>query len=196
MPALTWDSGIKYDTPGVVWDGQAISKKTHKMAEQDLAQVRADEEWTDELILRLQAVITHLETKGVDLTTEQRRKAPGIGPENASMVENGVAIIRDTPEWFPLTFKRTELLADVADRLELLRAKPKALKAFELFDDTLQAVESDIVRAVSAAKLYIEQGAELSGQNNNLVAEFLEYFKRFGPTGTAPAPVTPPTPPV
>lgn len=196
MPALTWDSGIKYDTAGVVWDGLAVTNKKHKMAEQDLAQVRADDAWITELNTRLQAVITHLATKAVDLTTEQRRRAPGIGQENASMVERGTAIIRDNAEWFPPLYKRTELLADVADREKWLLAKSNVMKAAELYDDTLQAIESDIVRGILAAKPYIEQSADLTGQNNNLVAEFLEWFKRFGASGTPAAPVTPPTPPV
>ena len=107
MPALTWDSGIKWDSTqsGVVWDGQAPTNNTHKMAEQDLAQVRADDAWITQLETLLDAVIAHLATKAVNLTTEQRKKAPGIGPENASMATGTCVRLRrperPQPWWKP-----------------------------------------------------------------------------------------------
>ena len=164
------------------------------MAQQDLAKVRATQAWITQLNTLLQAVVDHLAPKVVPLTVEERRKNPGIGPENESMVNKGVGIIRDNAGWFPGLYDRAELLLDVTDRELLLLSKSLVLSVEEMFDDTLQAVESDIVRAVLEAKPYIEQSADLSGMNNNLVAEFLDWFKRFTNTGgTTPAP-TPPTP--
>lgn len=197
MPApLTWDSGpsLTWDAPGAVWDGVAQPITNTKMAQQDLAQVRATQAWVTQLNTLLQAVVDHLAPKAVALTVEERRKNRGIGPENESMVNKGVAIIRDNAAWFPGLYDRAELLLDVEDRTLLLLAKTLVLQVAEMFDDTLQAVESDIVRAVTAARPYIEQSADLSGMNNNLVAEFLEWFQRFANTGGTTPPPTPPTP--
>lgn len=164
------------------------------MAQQNLAALRIDAVWIAELKTRIQAVITHLQTKGISLTVEERKKYRTIGPETTAMVNNGIAIITENAAWFPGTFDRTEVLADVVDRDLLLEAKGPMMQAGELFDDTLHAVSSDIIKGVSNAKPYIEQGAEMSGMNNDQVNEFLEYFSRFGTPSGVILP-TPPTPP-
>ena len=182
------------------WAPVANNNQTHKpMSQQNLASLRLDEAWMTELKTRIQAVITHLLTKAVPLTVEDRRKYKTIGPENTSMVNNGIALIRENAGWFPGTFDRTEVLADVDDRELLLEAKGPMMQARELFEDTLHAVSSDILKGVGNARPYIEQGAEMSGMNNTQVKEFLDYFKRFGPQGGGdtppPPPPAPPTPP-
>ena len=198
MPApLTWDSdpSLQWDTIGASWNGVVAQPITNtKMAQQDLAKIRATQAWITQLNTLLQAVVDHLAPKAIPLTVEQRRKNPGIGLENESMVNKGVAIIRDNAAWFPGLYDRAELLLDVEDRALLLLSKSLMLNVAEMYDDTLQAVESDIVRAVLAGKPYIEQSADLTGMNNNLVAEFLDWFQRFANNGGTTPPPTPPTP--
>lgn len=184
----SWDEGT--------WDLEAeTNNPNNPMANLDLAQIRANQTWIDELTTLLDAVIAHLEEKAVPLSAEQRRKHRGIGPENASMIDNGVALVRDHADWFPGTFARAELLLDVTDRTLWLLPKGKVMELNELYFDTLQAVSADIARVVTKARMYIEEGAEATGTGNDQVAEYLEYFKRFGNQDDEEEPPVEPTPP-
>jgi len=200
MPApsiITWDSAgpdFVWDSPTLTWDAPAPNQTT-SMAHQDLAQIRATQAWIDELNTLLTAVITHLEEKTVSLTPEQKQKFQSIGPESADMVDNGVALIRDNPGWFALSFNRAELLLDVTDRNLWLQPKSHVLKIKELWEDTLHAVSADILKAIRNARPFIEQSAELTGSSNDQVREFLAYFKRFGPQPPDEEPETPELPP-
>ena len=178
------------------WSPVAENPNPRKnMAQQNLAEIRATQEWIDTLKTLLQAVIDHMEPKAVPLTVEQKNKFKTFGDEAATMVANGVMLIRDNPGWFPGTYDRAELLLDVADRDFWLQPKSLFMKIDELFHDTLHAVSSDVLKGVGNARSFIESGAELTGQSNDQVNEFLDYFSRFGPQ-TPPAPTpTPPTPP-
>ena len=191
MPALTFDSGLFFDSPGMTWDS-AAPNPTNTMAQQNLAAIRVDAAWMTQLHTLIAAVKTHLQTKAVPLTVEQRKKHTGYGPENTSMVQNGIALIRDNAGWFPTTFARAELLLDVSDRDLYVGERGAMMEIAELFDDTLHAIESDIVKGVLAARPFIEESAELSGMSNNVVDEFIAWFQRFGPQGDAPPPPPPP----
>jgi hypothetical protein len=165
------------------------------MAQQNIAEIRATQVWIDTLTTLLQAVIDHLNAKAVPLTVEEKTKYKTFGDESATMVANGVMLIRDNAGWFPGTYDRAELLLDVADRELWLQPKSLVMTIDELYHDTLHAVSSDILKAVGNARPFIEQGAELTGTSNDQVNEFLDYFKRFGPQDNPPTPTPPPTPP-
>ena len=165
------------------------------MAEPDLTNITVDQTWIDELNTKADALLTHLLTKAVSLTDEQRKKHKGIGPENGSMVDDGAALIRDNATWFPATFNRTKLLTDVPARELWLQGKSKIMQAHELYFDTLQALGADIVRRVRKGRPFIESSAELTGMSNIQVREYLDWFKRFGGADEEEAPAPPPTPP-
>ncbi|MEQ1862538.1 MAG: hypothetical protein ABMA13_21675, partial [Chthoniobacteraceae bacterium] len=166
------------------------------MAEPDLTNITVDQTWIDELNTKADALLTHLLTKAVSLTDEQRRKHKGIGPENGSMVDDGVALIRDNAGWFPGTFNRAKLLADVPARELWLQGKSKIMQVHELYFDTLQAVSCDIVQRVRKGRPFIEASAELTGMSNIQVGEYLDWFKRFGGPDEEEEPTPPPTPPI
>lgn len=178
------------------WWTPVVQNQNNKkyMAQQNLAQIRATQAWVDTLKTLLQAVIDHLDDKSVPLTVEQKRKFRTFGAESAAMVDKGVALIRDNAGWFPGNYDRAELLLDVTDRELWMQARSLVLQINELYEDTLHAVSSDIMKAVSNARPYIEQGAELTGENNTQVNEFLDYFKRFGSQDDGETTPTPPTP--
>lgn len=177
------------------WGPVSTNQTTTHMAEQDLTNIQLDEAWITELNTRAEALITHLLTKAVSLADEQRKRHRGIGPESLSMVEDGVALIRDHPTWFTPAVNRDKLLNDVEVRDLWLQGKSKIMQINELFFDTLQALCSDIVRRVRAGRPFIESGAALTGQGNDQVREYLEWFKRFGAETQDEEPPTPPTPP-
>jgi hypothetical protein len=165
------------------------------MAQQNLAEIRATQVWIDTLVTLLQAVIDHMNAKAVPMTVEQKNHFKTFGDESATMVANGVMLIRDNAGWFPGTYDRAELLLDVTDRDLWLQPKSLVMTIDELYHDTLHAVSSDILKGVGNARPFIEQGAELTGTSNDQVNEFLDYFKRFGPQDDGDTPTPPPTPP-
>jgi hypothetical protein len=194
-PVMIWNFSLWNQS---VWGpAQPNSNPHNPMAQQDLTNITLDQAWIDELNTKAQALITHMLTKAVSLTVEQRKRHQGIGPENLSLVANGTALIRDNADWSTPALNRPKLLKDIAVRDLLLLGKTAIMQVNELFFDTLQAVSADIVRRVRKARPFIESGAALTGMNNDQVQEYLEWFNRF--TGEEeeeqqPTPPTPPTP--
>lgn len=163
------------------------------MSQQNIASIRIAAAKVAEIKTPLDAALVLLREFGVGLTPAQRSELPTIGQENSQMVANGVALIRDNAGWFPAdadTFDRAEVLGDDTDLATLKPIQAPLKELAELVRDTTHGIGSDVITGVYAALPYITQGAKLSGQNNDAVNQFRDYFKR----NRARKKTTPPTP--
>lgn len=189
---------LRMDMPGARWDGTVGEvmaalgyNNATPMGQQNLAQIRVTSEWMTQFLTHVNAALTMLQEKGVSIPKQDKSDYPNIGLSNLGMVEAGLGLIRDNPGWFPAEYNRQELADDAADRTVFLPGADPVSQLFELYNDTLHAVNSDILMAIYAGRPYIEQGAKLSGANDERVALFREYFKRNRVKKSAPP--TPPT---
>ena len=165
--------------PRATWGGKVRDLQQHKnMAQQNLAELRITQPWMTTLLGHLTAARDLMKEKGVSLSPEDRSTIGNIGLGNLGMVEAGLGLIKDNPNWFPADFDRDEPAADMADRAFWLQAEGVSLEIAELWQDTAQAINSDILKAVSDANPYITQGAKLSGASDTRVATYKSYFKR------------------
>lgn len=163
------------------------------MSNQNIASTRIAAAKIAEAKAHLEAALAILQEFGIGLTSAQRSELPTIGQENSQMVTNGVALVQGNAGWFPADtdiFDRAELLADAADRETLKPLEALIKQIAELFRDTNHAIGSDVLMGLYAGLPYILQGAKLSGQNNDAVNQFRDYFKR----NRARKKPTPPTP--
>ena len=175
------DQVMCWGQPRAKWGGKVRDlQQPHKnMAQQNLAELRLTQEWMTTLLGHLTAARDMMREKAVSLTPEDRATIGNIGLNNLGMIEAGVGLIKDNATWFPADFDREEILADMSDRTSWLQAQSPALEIAEMWADTFQAINSDLVKGTSDAKPYINQGAKLSGASDTRVATYNEYFKRY-----------------
>src|ERR1043166_2949352 len=134
-PAMIWSQSFWNQS---FWAPVTPNPNPHQpMAQQGLTNITLDEAWITELNTKAQALITHMLTKAVSLSDEQRKRHKGIGPENLSLVADGTALIRDNADWFTPALNRTKLLSDTAVRELWLGGKSAIMQINELFFDTL-----------------------------------------------------------
>ena len=187
------DEPLCWGDPRATWGGKVsdLEQKHKNMAQQNIAELRVTPEWMGTFLGHVNSALTMLREKGVGLTADQRSILGNIGLNNLGMVEAGVGLVRDNPGWFPTEFDRQEVLDDWADRGVWLTGENPVLQLAEIYTDTLQAINSDTLRGVEAAKPYINQGSKLSGASDTRVATYNEYFKRNRPKKAATTPTTP-----
>ena len=186
------NKAVCWGQPGATWGGKVrdLQKRT-TMTQQNLAELRLTQAWITELLGLLNAARDKMKEKSISLTPDQRSTLGNIGLNNLGMVEAGLGLIKDNPGWFPVEFDRQEPADDMADRALWLQVQGVSLEIAELWQDTAQAMGSDIVRAVSDANPYITQGAKLTGASDTRLAIYKEYYKRYRTKKAATPPANP-----
>lgn len=187
---LRYDSGIRYDTPGITWDGFVPEPPTpHIMSADNRISATLASAAKAQIITKLgeiRALLPFL----VNLTPDDRKRIPSIGTQRTGMVAAFVASMTAHPELVPGYVDMTEVLSDRDLREAVLEVFQATAELQEAEGDTLQVIGADLYNAFLAYYANVQQAAK---RNVAGATTILDDLKRFIPRGRTAAPV-PPTP--
>ena len=186
---LTWDSGYKWDTQGLTWDGDV--PQPHKTMSQDILNLDiSDSDWT-----AIDAALTTLEdklgSKLIDLTVEQRSRLTKMGDKSEAFCRQALIVARQNDASLPADTV-TDLTAEEGDLAALDKLRPRLARLVALHekaDDSEVALGSDIM--VFSLTLYgLLKALGVGGGLDALRSQLGARFAR-GPRKTTPKPPTP-----
>jgi hypothetical protein len=142
---LTYDSGYRYDTPGLYWDGPAPDpNKTMSIDNRISATISAADKTT------IQTAIQTIRTKLpflVNLTLAERKELPKMGDKTLAFDEKCAGYMAAHPELVPSFVIPAEVTKDRALRVDLNDIAREIGQLFEGVEDTLMLASSEAYMA-------------------------------------------------
>lgn len=191
MPqSLIWNSGLAWNTPGVLWSGTVANPTTTPMSDANkISQIITAQERTTVLaaFVTIKTALPWLR----NLTPAQSRAMPTLGTERGGMDETFAMEMAAHPEFVPGFTDMAELEKDRELWLGLSEFLACAKELHDSLQDTQQIAGSDIYGAYLAFYQNVRQAAKRAITGAETVYQNL---RRFFPGGSAPTPPAPPTP--
>jgi hypothetical protein len=197
MPtSLRYDSGHRWDTPGLLWDGDvpeaAAPNPTKKtMTPDDLVDIEMTAQHKADIEMRLEALEDIFSNYIIGLTPEQRRGLATIGAERQAMIADFKTSMDQHPELVPSWVNIPKLNKDLQARADLVPFFERLKELCEGADDTSLALGSDIYGALMAYYGNVQAAAKNGVPGADAV---LATLKQHVPRGWKLKKNPPPTP--
>lgn len=160
---LTWDSGYKWDEPGLTWNGNVPEPQPSPvMSSDNRISVTLDPAVKTQIITKLNEIRALLPFL-VNLTPEEKQRLPRMGPERQAMDADFQSEMAAHPELIPSFVNLAELQKDRALRTDLGDLATLFKGLCESLDDTRALASGDILLAYLA----FYSNAQLAAKRNH-----------------------------
>jgi hypothetical protein len=190
---LTYDSGLTYDSPGLVWDGQSISQNTVMPTDNRISAVLAPADKTA-ILDAIEVIRTKLPFL-VNLSATERRQLPKMSDKTIAFDEKCASYMAAQPDLVPSYVNVAELTKDRALRVALMDILQQLKQLVEGLDDTTMLAASEAYTADLSFYQNVRQAAQRGVIGADTIYNDLKqrFPGRAGNGSSTPAP-TPPTP--
>jgi hypothetical protein len=190
---LTYDSGLTYDSPGLVWDGSSNNQVVSMPTDNRISAVLAAADKTAIL-----AAIDTIRTKLpflVNLNADERRQLPKMSDKTIAFDEKCASYMAAHPELVPNYVNTAELTKDRALRTALMDVEQQLQQLVEGIDDTIMLAASEAYTADLSFYQNVRQAAQRGVVGADTIYNDLKQrFPGRGSNGTATPTPPPPTP--
>ena len=182
---LTYDSGLRYDTPGLTWDGSLPNSNTTMPSDNRISASITAADKT--------AVITAVDTIRsklpflLNLTAAERKELPKLGDKTLAFDEKCAGYMAAHPELVPGFVNSAELAKDRALRTDLNDISRALGTLLEGVDDTLMLASSEAYMADLSFYQSVRQAAQRGVVGADTI--YSDLKQRF--PGRAAKPVVP-----
>lgn len=190
MPALTFDSGLFFDTPGLTWDGAAPTPTYKAMPESN----RISATLAAPAVTAINAAIATIRTNLpflLSLTHEERKALPKLGDGRVALLEDAYPLMVDNADLVPSYLDIAEVTKDHDLRNTLDPIFNSIGTLCQDVEDTETIVGTELYNAIRGFYLNAKEAAKRGVTTAQAVVDVLaKYFARPGRPPTPP----PPTP--
>ena len=186
---LTYDSGIAFDSPGLVWDGSNLQTYTAMPSDNRISATLAPADKAA-VLAAIQTIRTKLPFL-VNLTADERRHLPKMSDKTVAFDNKCAGYMAAHPELVPSFVNTTELGKDRALRNDLLDIQQELLQAAEGVDDTIMLASSEAYMADLSFYQNIRQAAKHGVVGADSIYNDLQQRFPGKPGGATPPPPAP-----
>jgi hypothetical protein len=183
---LTYDSGVAFDTPGLVWDGDNLQTYTAMPTDNRISAVIAPADKAA-VLAAIQTIRTKLPFL-VNLSVDERSHLPKMSDKTVAFDAKCASYMTNHPELVPSFVNTTELAKDRALRNDLLDIQHELAQAAEGVDDTIMLASSEAYMADLSFYQNVRQAAQRGVVGSDTIYNDLQArFPGRPPKVTPPA---------
>lgn len=191
---LRYNSGLKWGTPGLKWNGtiSTTNNNTHNMSETNKISIEIPAADKTAILAKLDEIIVLILKFAIELSTDEREDTHTIGVKRAAMVATFDTQMAQNLTLVPGYIDIAEKGKDSASWSDVAEMIAKVNTVASLLGDTHHVIGSDLLTAYEGFYGYAKDAANRGIAGASAVVEALRPF--FPQGRKAKKPVTPPTP--
>ncbi|MCB1062168.1 MAG: hypothetical protein KDN20_04505 [Verrucomicrobiae bacterium] len=146
---ITWDSGLRWDTPGLKWDGTVPDPPSNPpppMTDTNRISAELTQQQVDDISAAIQTIRDNLDFL-ISLSAQDRREMPKLGDKTLAFDEKCASHMAAHPELVPGFVDTAEVAKDRALRIPLANVERLLTELCDAVSDTLLQVGSEIYMA-------------------------------------------------